>query len=147
MRIVISLLLVLSLFFSSCDNKKANDKSSGNDIHLSKKEFYEHKMKEKNFQLKMLGPCEDVPGDTPGETQDVFIDSKNITGTNAVVEFRFVDDCCMEFSGDYNIKNDTLTFQYEQINDVKCDCYCLYKYRLTINKTKAPFHAIEIKQK
>ena len=106
-------------------------------------------MKEKNFQFERTGPCEDALDTIEGtihERDTTYFDSKVITDSNAVVEFRFIQACCQEFLGDYVIKNDTLIFKYENVNNEMCSCVCWYRYKLTINELKEKFSNIKVEK-
>lgn len=104
-------------------------------------------MREKNFQLEINGPCDNALEDTLHERYITYIDSKTVTDTNIIIEFRFIDNCCYKFLGDYSFKNDTLKFIYEVVNDVVCGCVCWYRYKLTINEPNKKFKNILIEKK
>lgn len=114
---------------------------------MTKKEFYLSKMQEKKFLLENNGPCDDALDDTKHKRSFVYFDSKILSDTNAIIEFKFIDACCQEFLGDYSIANDTLKFKFEQVNNIVCSCLCWYKYKLTINETKQSYKYIKIVKK
>lgn len=140
--------LIIGLILTSCTNSKQGDKNKdSNTSDLTKKEFYLSKMKEKNFQLENNGPCDDALEDTIHERSVIYFDSKTLTDTNAIIEFKFIEACCQEFLGDYSIENDTLIFKFEQVNDEVCSCLCWYRYKLTINEPKGNYKDIKIEEK
>lgn len=131
----------------SCTSKKGQDNYDSSTSEQSKKEFYLNKMKEKNFQLINNGPCDDALQDTIHKRSFAYFDSKILTDTNSIIEFKFIDACCQEFLGDYSILNDTLIFKFEQVNDKSCLCLCWYRYKLTINGSQETFKGIKIEEK
>lgn len=145
-RIVLS--IIVGLLVSSCSNNKSEKRNTDNDnSELTRKEFYLNKMKEKNFQLEINGPCDDALEDTIHDRSVAYFDSKTLTDKNATIEFKFIDACCQEFLGDYSIENDTLIFKFEQVNDEMCSCLCWYRYKLTINEPKENYKGIKIEEK
>lgn len=144
----IILTLIIGLLIVSCTNSKQGDKNTNTDtIELTKREFYLNKMKEKNFQLEINGPCDDALEDTIHERSIAYFDSKNVTEKYVIIEFKFIDACCQEFLGDYSIENDTLKFKFEQVNDEICTCLCWYRYKLTINEPNRNYKDIKIEEK
>lgn len=144
----IILTLIIGLLIVSCTNSKQGDKNTNTDtIELTKREFYLNKMKEKNFQLEINGPCDDALEDTIHERSIAYFDSKNVTEKYVIIEFKFIDACCQEFLGDYSIENDTLKFKFEQVNDEVCTCLCWYRYKLTINEPNRNYKDIKIEEK
>lgn len=129
----------------SCSNKQRGN--NYNNSELTKKEFYLSKMKEKNFQLENNGPCDDALKDSIHDRSVVYFDSKTLTETKVIIEFKFIHACCQEFLGDYSIENDTLKFKFEQVNDEMCSCLCWYRYKLTINESKENYKKIRIEEK
>lgn len=114
---------------------------------VNEKEAYLKSMVKKNFSLKNNGACDDALMDTLHERSKAYIESKTLTDSNLIVSFKFKEACCQEFLGDYEITNDTLVFQYEQVNDEVCSCMCWYRYKLTINEPKNNYKSLIIKQK
>jgi hypothetical protein len=142
------LTLIIGLIVMCCNNNKQGDNDTDSDnSELIKKESYLNKMKEKNFQLEINGPCDDALEDTIHERSVVYIDSKTLNNKNAIIEFKFIEACCMEFLGDYSIENDTLKFKLEQVNNLVCSCLCWYRYKLTVNEPKEKYKAINIERK
>ena len=144
-KIILSIIVVLVV--TSCASKGGESNNDNNKSELTRKEFYLSKMKEKNFQLENNGPCDDALEDTIHERSIAYFDSKTLTDTNAIIEFKFIDACCQEFLGDYSIENDTLKFKFEQVNDEVCSCLCWYRYKLTINESKKNYKGIKIEEK
>lgn len=143
----IILSIIVGLIVTSCTNKGGETNNDNNKSELTRKEFYLSKMKEKNFQFENNGPCDDALEDTIHERSIAYFDSKTLTDTNAIIEFKFIDACCQEFLGDYSIENDTLKFKFEQVNDEVCSCLCWYRYKLTINESKKNYKGIKIEEK
>ncbi|GGH74178.1 hypothetical protein GCM10011318_19880 [Phaeocystidibacter marisrubri] len=102
-------------------------------------------MLEKNFQFEKNGPCDDALEDTLHERSVVYFESRTFSDSSAIIEFKFIDACCQEFLGDYSIVNDTLIFNYEQVNDEVCSCLCWYKYKLTIHEPSEKYREVRIK--
>ena len=145
-RIILS--LIIGLIITSCTSRNEGDNNTDtNSTGLTKKELYLSKMKEKNFLLEINGPCDDALEDTIHERSIAYFDSKTLTDTNAIIEFKFIDACCQEFLGDYSIEDDTLKFKFEQVNDEMCSCLCWYRYKLTINEPKKNYKEIKIEEK
>jgi hypothetical protein len=101
-------------------------------------------MDRKNFRMEVNGPCDDALEDTIHEWYVPYYDSQTISDSMAVIEFRFISECCQEFMGDYEIFNDTLVYAYEQVNDEVCCCVCWYRYKLTISVSDRKFSEIRI---
>lgn len=145
-RIILS--LIIGLIITSCTSRNEGDNNTDtNSTGSTKKELYLSKMKEKNFLLEINGPCDDALEDTIHERSIAYFDSKTLTDTNAIIEFKFIDACCQEFLGDYSIEDDTLKFKFEQVNDEMCSCLCWYRYKLTINEPKKNYKEIKIEEK
>lgn len=54
---------------------------------------------------------------------------------SAIIEFNFIANCCMDFAGGAQIRNDTLILEYQPPHDslaYGCDCSCDYRmiYRI-----------------
>ena len=145
-RIILS--LIIGLIITSCTSRNEGDNNTDtNSTGSTKKELYLSKMKEKNFLLEINGPCDDALEDTIHERSIAYFDSKTLTDTNAIIEFKFIDACCQEFLGDYSIEDDTLKFKFEQVNDEMCSCLCWYRYKLTINEPRKNYKEIKIEEK
>lgn len=141
-------ILILIHLINSCNNINQNDENKKSiTSKLTKKEFYQNKMKNKKFLLENNGPCNDALNDTKHKRGFAYINSKKIIDANAIIEFKFKEACCQEFLGDYTIDNDTLKFKFEQVNNTVCSCLCWYKYKLTINETKQSYKYIKIVKK
>jgi hypothetical protein len=143
-RLLLSFLL--GLLIASCTSKQGHNKNS-DASQLTKKEYYQLKMQEKNFRLTINGPCDDAFEDTIHERSVVYFDHKIMSEENATVEFKFIESCCQAFLGDYTIENDTLRLQLEQVNNEVCLCLCWYRYKLIINEPKAFYKDIVIEVK
>ena len=154
----LTLTFVIGAVILSCTNSKQGDQYVDEDIddHVTKavgineptrRDFYLNRMKEKNFQIEINGPCDDALEDTIHERSIAYFDSKIVTDTSAIVEFKFIDACCQEFLGDYSIERDTLKFTFEKVNDVACSCLCWYRYKLTINEPKGTFNDIVVEER
>jgi hypothetical protein len=144
----IILILIFGLLIVSCSSPKAEKENLDTEtVELTKKEFYLNKMKEKNFQLEINGPCNDALEDTIHERFIAYIDSKVLTDNNTIIEFKFKEACCQEFLGDYSIENDTLKFIFEQVNEEVCSCICWYRYKLSINEPHGSYKDIKIEGK
>jgi hypothetical protein len=140
---------VLLISFQQADKNNTAEEQPGKQkagIELSKKDYYEKQMKMKNYSLIKKGPCYDVDY-MSDDTLAFYIDSQSTTDSSAVIEFRFEESCCQEFLGDYTVLNDTLTFEYQQVNDGVCSCRCWYEYRLEINEMRQKYSTINIKRK
>ena len=117
------------------------------DTIVDKRAYYQTKMKEKNISFSIYEPCdENAIYDTIHERGVAYIESKKINGSHATIKFKFKDACCQEFLGDYKVENDTLKFEFEQVNEEMCACICWYRYKLEIDNVKENFSEIEIKQ-
>ena len=96
------------------------------------------------FSLISNGPCDDALEDTLHQRNTAYIDSEIMNDSTVIIEFKFIDGCCQEFLGDFQIINDSLKFEIEQVNDVMCACICWYRYKLVINNVKGKFSEIQI---
>lgn len=138
---------VIILLFISCNNNESKSTDEPKDDINRKQEFYQNQMKIKNFQFENDGTCDDALEDTIHEMYIPYIESKILTDSTAIIEFKFIDDCCQYFLGDYSIINDTLLFAYENVGDPACFCICWYRYKLTINEPKENYNEIIIQAK
>ena len=130
------------LVCASCADSVDVD-NTDQEIESSKKAFYELQMKEKGFSLEINGACDDALEDTLHERAIAYLDSD----TERIVEFKFKEACCQEYLGDYEIKNDSLTFTLEQVNEEVCSCICWYRYKLNLNGIKENYNTLEVKVK
>lgn len=154
MRISQVSIVVLGLLLASCSNEEKTihsiEKIENSNViknKIPKREFYQDKMKEKNFLLETNGRCDDALEDTIHNRKQVYIEEINRTDLKSVVAFKFIDACCQEFLGDYSINQDTLKFKFESITEEVCSCICWYRYKLTINESKALYSVIQIEEK
>lgn len=108
-------------------------------------EKYQRIMKEKNFSLKINGPCDDALIDEDHVRGVGYVEKFEKVDSSLVLEFKIKDACCKEFLGDYNYVNDTLFFYYEQINDIVCGCMCWYRYKLVLNDFNEKVDSVIIK--
>ncbi|WP_370477071.1 hypothetical protein [Tamlana flava] len=133
----------LVALISSCkkDGKQYDEIENSN---ISKKGYYQQQMRIKQYQLLSNGPCDDALEDTLYTRNVPIIESSTLTDSKAIVEFKFKEACCQEFMGHYTIKNDTLIFTYEQVNEEVCECICWYRYKLMLNTGKKEFKTIKI---
>ena len=145
MKRLLSVFLILSAILGCQDS--SNNPQQKTEYSLVKMELYQSKMIEKDFSLISNGPCDDALEDTLHQRFTTYIDSLEITDSTAIIEFKFKDACCQEFLGDYNIINDTLIFEFEQVNDEVCSCICWYRYKLEINSIMGSFSGIKLQGK
>ena len=149
-RIVfLNVLLIIAKLIGCQDasNNKNNEPPTEEEKEITIKEYYESKMVEKDFTLTINGPCDDALEDTIHEWYMAYIDLTEISDSSTIVEFKFIHSCCQDFLGDYKILNDTLVFEFEQVDGVCCDCVCWYRYKLVLNNVKENFTEISIKEK
>jgi len=145
MKIYLHIFIICILF--SCnekENSQNNKKAITENNKLTKREYYQSKMNTKNFSMTQNGPCNDALEDTLHERYIAYIESKNISDSKTIIEFKFKDACCQEFLGDYLVINDTLKFKFEQVNEEMCSCICWYRYKLELNNINERFSEIEI---
>lgn len=140
-------MIIVLLISGSCTETEERSEDKKPIPDTSSKAYYQRRMKEKNFDLSLNGPCDDALRDTMHERGVAYIDNETRTDSNVVIEFKFIDACCQDFLGDYSIRNDTLTFLYEQVNEIACSCVCWYRYKLTINEARNQYASIEIREK
>lgn len=133
------------ILLTSCTNNSETLKTDKHDVTPT--DFYQNQMLMKNFQIENNGPCEDATQDTIHERSFAYIESTWSSESNTIVKFKFIESCCQEFLGDYTIENDTLLFEFQNVNDKYCSCLCWYKYKLTINEPKENFKSIVIREK
>ncbi len=147
----------LSLFVEDNNSVSVNEnkenKDDAEDLIIEeenselKRGYYLSKMRKKDFSLIINGPCDDAIEDTLHESYIGYVDSSFVTDNNATFYFKIKAACCQEFLGDYNVKNDTLKFEFEQVNNEVCSCLCWYKYKLSINNIDQKFKTIQISPK
>lgn len=144
-------IIACTLLLSCQDTKPDNNKHEQEDIYddtvSEKKSYYQTIMHKKTFSLEKNGPCDDALDDTLHKRYIAYIDSTITTSSKTEIEFRFKDACCQEFLGDYNIKEDTLLFEFEHVNNEVCSCICWYRYKLVIRNIKHSFNEIVIRRK
>ncbi len=63
-----------------------------------------------------------------------------------IIEFSFLDDCCTRHSADVEFL-DTIKITTHQIGNEVCECYCNYRYSISLNKEKVADKKIEINEK
>ena len=149
-RLFILLPLTFLMAFS-CQNdsnkvkEKHQSKNKTEILNSDKKSQYQEIMVKKNISLSINGPCDDALEDTLHERYTAYIESQNISDSSIIVKFKFKDACCQEYLGDYTLKNDTLLFEFDQVNDEMCSCICWYRYLLKIDKVKPHINHIEVK--
>lgn len=139
--------LFLSFVFSCVEggNQQEVKKELIKDDFISLYDKYLRIMKEKEFSLEINGPCDDALEDEEHQSAIGYVETINTSDSSLVIEFKFKNACCQEFLGDYVCMNDTLFFEYEQINDVMCSCMCWYRYKLILNNFKEKIDSVIIK--
>ena len=95
--------------------------------------MYQKLMLEKKFSFKELKSCDDALTDTIHDRYQCYVESEERTDSTLTINFKFKDACCQSFLGDYHVSNDTLYFEFEQVNDVVCSCVCFYHYGLQLS--------------
>jgi hypothetical protein len=64
---------------------------------------------------------------------------------SVTISFDFITDCCRNFSGDVDLRQDTLFLKYGPSNDsTRCDCYCDYRMTHSIYKKDRHWKSIKI---
>ncbi len=113
-----------------------NDWEDEETIILKNKEKLNQLMEEKNFEFICTDNCksgaashEDVLNH---KNKAYFKFEKVVSDSSVYIQYRFVQSCCMEFGGDYNIENGTIKLVHYQINESACDCRCVYEYAFNI---------------
>ena len=114
---------------------------------VSKDKDYPTIMQEKNITLDLFDDCEDALDDSLHESAIGYIDSSVITPTSLIAYFKVKETCCKEFLGDYRIENDTLFFEFEQVNNQACPCLCWYRYKLDIKEIKEEYKGFVIRER
>jgi hypothetical protein len=135
------LIILTSVCLISC-NERGDDKTLCGSFITRTNKTIDTSCKKKWYNVSCIPLCDDSKG--------IFLDLKELTKhgrykpynttqtinkDSAIVSFDFIDDCCMEFSGDITVTNDTLMLYFFQTNIICCDCYCDYRISYHINKT------------
>lgn len=152
-RIIVSLIVILVL--SMCGRKQGDPKAvkavdrvvlrAKEPVKVNKKKiYYDSLMRVKSFVLIRVGKCEDAYDDSIHDKKRVYFESKKYEQDSVTVNFKFIDDCCQEFLGDYKVINHQLIFELEKVNDVICPCECWYRYSLHIRKKNFQFSGVNI---
>lgn len=139
----IILLSTIFIFLNSCNKQEKISQIKPE----NKKEKYLKIIKDKKISFNAIGDCEDALEDTTHEDDVAYIESKKLNKNSLQVNFKVKSVCCQEYLGDYKIKNDTLFFEFEQVNDEVCSCICWYKFELKIDSITEPFNEIFISEK
>jgi hypothetical protein len=65
---------------------------------------------------------------------------------SVTISFDFITDCCRDFSGDVDLRQDTLFLKYgPSSNDTtRCDCYCDYRMTYRLEKGDRNWKSIKI---
>ena len=113
-------------------------------VRQTRKEAFLNSLKAKNFQLFSQGPCEDALDDTIQGGTSVYMDTTVLNDLGRTVKFKFIQACFMEFRGDYSILNDTVVLQLGQVNEEVCECFCWYRYTLTLGEPIENYSGIKI---
>ncbi|CAG5083670.1 hypothetical protein [Parvicella tangerina] len=96
---------------------------------------FEALMKEKNFSFKCVDNCEN--GGISDENiiylgKEFFQEQVVVSDSNIYVQYRFIDDCCIIYGGDYTLNGGVLYLEHYSLFPEACDCYCEYEYAFTI---------------
>jgi hypothetical protein len=69
-----------------------------------------------------------------------------VNGDSIIISFDFITDCCRDFSGDVDLRGDTLLLKYSpSINDTTiCDCFCDYRMIYRLDKRHRQWKSIKI---
>lgn len=134
---------LICLLCASCNELVSGDVLQ-NENDLTKKEHYNRQMKDKGFSLQINGDCDDALEDTLHERSVVYMDTQTVSSTSKIIDFKYKEACCQEYLGDYQINNDTLTFELENVNDAVCSCICWYRYRLDLTNIQENYSEIKI---
>lgn len=120
------------------------------------KEQSEHKirMNKKKFVFSCTDNCgsgePSIENLKKYKTLEPFDIKKTVTSTNYIIEFRFIDDCCLEFVSDIVFKKESLELKYWSIEtDEVCECHCEYGYKFEVERNgktplKVKLHGKEI---
>lgn len=118
--------LIIFLVFSSCQRNFPNE-----EIPPPRIEFI---------------PCEGLADNTVKSKN--YID-RDVTkqGDTTSISFKFMRDCCLEFIGKWEIKDDILTLSYHDHpeNEFPCECKCLYQMKFHFNHIDHYWEQIRIK--
>ena len=135
-RFITTLLILTALL--SCGQKESVDDSAKVD---------------KWFVARFFPLCDDSRG--------IFLDLKKLTKygkynpydtvevikkDSVTISFDFITDCCLTFSGDADLRQDTLFLKYGFSSDTMnpCDCYCDYRMTYILDKKDKYWKAIKI---
>lgn len=94
------------------------------------------RMKQKKFSFFRYNDCGGFP-DT-GELDkykkgDYFYISKQIIGDSTQIKFSFIENCCHNFLGNIERKQDTLKLTYNhQKGGMSCTCSCVHNYQFSL---------------
>lgn len=110
-------------------------------------------LSELKFNVACISLCEDEEfmvncSEVIQDNQNRIFYDKTTTKTDSslLVTFDFVDDCCLNFTGDYIVENEILKL-YFYLNDdenYRCECKCNYRMVYQFQHLKTPWKRIRI---
>jgi hypothetical protein len=136
-------LSLLSFLMIACKPEQRVDMDRGIDVYLktfedsvaAKQAAFEQNMLSKKFTFACYDFCENNPlldlNDLNQGKEVPLAVSYRIIGDSLNVKFRFVNDCCANYIGDYDVYGDTLVISFKNNSLGLCDCYCNYYYRFS----------------
>ena len=145
--------ILISVIFVSCNEQNVSDKETEiveEEILDDFEEEYVKPIKYKGTKthLKLINNCNEknYPDEellskyAKKQAYDINITEK---GKRIIIEFSFLDDCCTRHSADVEFL-DTVKINTLQIGNEVCECYCNYRYSISLNKEKIGNKKIKI---
>ena len=147
------LFILISVIFVSCTEQNVSDKETEiveEEIIDDFEEVYVEPIKYKGTKtyLKLINNCNDknYPNEellskyAKKQAYDINITEK---GKRIIIEFSFLDDCCTRHSADVEFL-DIVKITTHQIGNEVCECYCNYRYSISLSKKRIGNKKIKI---
>jgi len=137
-------LVLLSFLMNACKPEQRADMGRRNiedyfkaveDSAAAQQIAFENNQRNKKFSFGCYDFCENNPlvdlNDLNQGKELPLAISYQIIGDSLTVKFRFVNDCCANYIGDFEVNGDTLNISFMNNSLSLCDCYCNYFYRFS----------------
>lgn len=112
------------------------DEGDEDQIYQENIDHQKHLMKSKNFTYTCIDNCDSGYASEENvmshDGKVYFKLDKAISDSLIHIQYRFIENCCMEFGGDYEMNDDTIKLTYFQLNMEICECFCEYEYAFSI---------------
>jgi hypothetical protein len=136
-------LALLSFLMNACKPEQRGDMGRSMDAYVkafedlaaAQQTAFEKNMLTKKFSFGCYDFCENNPLldlNDLNQGKEVPLEvAYQLMKDSLTVKFRFVNDCCAIYIGDFEVEGDTLKISYYNNSISLCDCYCNYFYRFS----------------